>query len=79
VTRFAFSRDSLHLAVYQPADGQIQIVELKSDKVTDCISKSLPPGMIEFLYFHPTEPALVIKMHPIYNYTIPVHLIVTTA
>lgn len=68
VTRFAFSQDSLHLAIYQPPDGRIQVVELESGKVTDSIfERSLPPGRVESLYFHPKEPSLIIKIRPTHN------------
>jgi hypothetical protein len=68
ISRFAFSQDSLHLTVYQPSDGQIQVIELRSGRITDRIfERNLPPGQVSSLSFHPTTPALVINVHPTYN------------
>jgi WD40 repeat protein len=68
VTLFEFSQDSLHLAVYQPSNGRIQVIELESGRVTDELyERSLPPGKVESLYFSPKEPSLDIKIRPPLN------------
>lgn len=75
----AFSADGQHMAVYQPANGQIQVVEVETGRVVNHFAaRSLLTGAepigasgisVPVLRFHPTRPELFIQIRPTYKYS----------